>query len=193
MLSAVFTFGLYVAGHFSADLRNFEASSTRPLAARSRAALYYAAAEHGDVRRQERRSCTASRCRRRTSAERPPTARCTSSRCCSPASLDLLAAGLQVDAGARSARRLVVAAGLAVARAAAAGRARARYPERLSRRTRPLLLVRRGGAGAWRCRTTSLLADLYWIRAVQSLRRARSARRAARDPDATTCSTRCST
>lgn len=41
MLSAVFTFGLYVAGHFNADLKNFEAIvSSRPVAWTARA-LYY--------------------------------------------------------------------------------------------------------------------------------------------------------
>ena len=42
MLSAALTFGLYVAGHFSADLRNFE--QVRRLAGggrASRAALYW--------------------------------------------------------------------------------------------------------------------------------------------------------
>jgi ABC-type transport system involved in multi-copper enzyme maturation permease subunit len=41
MLSALFTFGLFVAGHFSADLRNFESVvSSKPLAALARG-LYY--------------------------------------------------------------------------------------------------------------------------------------------------------
>lgn len=41
MLSALFTFGLFVAGHFTADLRNFESVvSSKPLAALARG-LYY--------------------------------------------------------------------------------------------------------------------------------------------------------
>ena len=38
MLSAAFTFGLFVVGHFSADLRNFEQVVDSPAAARWRAA-----------------------------------------------------------------------------------------------------------------------------------------------------------
>jgi len=41
MLSALFTFALYVAGHFSADLRNFEAVVDSPLAGGVARALYY--------------------------------------------------------------------------------------------------------------------------------------------------------
>jgi Cu-processing system permease protein len=41
MLSAVFTFGLYVVGHFNADLRNFEAVVDSRVAASLARALYY--------------------------------------------------------------------------------------------------------------------------------------------------------
>ena len=41
MLSAAFTFGLYVAGHFSADLRNFQGIVTSPMAARLVRGLYW--------------------------------------------------------------------------------------------------------------------------------------------------------
>ncbi len=41
MLSALFTFGLFVAGHFSGDLRNFEEAVASPLAAGAAKALYY--------------------------------------------------------------------------------------------------------------------------------------------------------
>ena len=55
MLSAVFAFGLYVAGHFSADLKNFDvAVGDSPVAVRDDRPVL-PAAEHGDVRREERR------------------------------------------------------------------------------------------------------------------------------------------
>ena len=41
LLSAALTFGLYVVGHFNADLRNFERSSTRAPRPGWRAALYH--------------------------------------------------------------------------------------------------------------------------------------------------------
>ena len=42
MLSAVFAFGLYVAGHFSADLKNFDvAVGDSPVRYRDHGALYY--------------------------------------------------------------------------------------------------------------------------------------------------------
>ena len=41
MLSALFTFGLFVAGHFSGDLKNFEGAIASPLAAGAAKALYY--------------------------------------------------------------------------------------------------------------------------------------------------------
>jgi ABC-type transport system involved in multi-copper enzyme maturation permease subunit len=41
MLSAAFTFGLWVAGHFSADLRNFEQVVQSPATARLARGLYY--------------------------------------------------------------------------------------------------------------------------------------------------------
>lgn len=41
MLSAVFTFGLYVAGHFNADLKNFETIVDSPAVAWAARALYY--------------------------------------------------------------------------------------------------------------------------------------------------------
>jgi Cu-processing system permease protein len=41
MLSALFTFGLFIAGHFSADLRNFETAVDSPVAAGAAKALYY--------------------------------------------------------------------------------------------------------------------------------------------------------
>ena len=66
MLSAALTFGLFVAGHFSADLRNFEQVVDSPAAARAGARAVLGAAEPGAVRRQDRRSSTASRCRSAT-------------------------------------------------------------------------------------------------------------------------------
>ena len=41
LLSALLTLGLWVAGHFNADLRHFERSSTSPVAAGSRGCFYY--------------------------------------------------------------------------------------------------------------------------------------------------------
>jgi Cu-processing system permease protein len=41
MLSALFTFGLFVAGHFNADLRNFEAVVASPLVGAIARACYY--------------------------------------------------------------------------------------------------------------------------------------------------------
>ncbi len=41
MLSAALTFGLYVVGHFSADLRNFQQVVDSPLAARLARGLYW--------------------------------------------------------------------------------------------------------------------------------------------------------
>ena len=66
ILSAAFTFGLFVVGHFSADLRNFDQVVDSPAAARAGARAVLGAAEPRAVRRQVRRSCTASRCRSAT-------------------------------------------------------------------------------------------------------------------------------
>ena len=41
MLAALFTFGLFVAGHFNADLRNFEGVVASPIAGALARALYY--------------------------------------------------------------------------------------------------------------------------------------------------------
>jgi ABC-type transport system involved in multi-copper enzyme maturation permease subunit len=41
MLSAAFTFGLYVVGHFSGDLRNFQQVVASPAAARLARGLYW--------------------------------------------------------------------------------------------------------------------------------------------------------
>ena len=41
MLSAALTFGLFVAGHFSADLRNFDQVVDSPAAARLARGLYW--------------------------------------------------------------------------------------------------------------------------------------------------------
>src|SRR5262249_10546450 len=41
MLSAAFTFGLYIVGHFSADLRNFQQVVNSPAAARFARAMYW--------------------------------------------------------------------------------------------------------------------------------------------------------
>ena len=60
MLSAALTFGLYIVGHFSGDLRNFQHVVDSPAAAPLRARALLGAAEPGAVRRQERTSSTAS-------------------------------------------------------------------------------------------------------------------------------------
>jgi ABC-type transport system involved in multi-copper enzyme maturation permease subunit len=41
MLSAAFTFGVYVVGHFSADLRNFQGIVQSPMTARLVRGLYW--------------------------------------------------------------------------------------------------------------------------------------------------------
>jgi hypothetical protein len=41
MLSAAFTFGLFIVGHFSSDLRNFQDAVDSPAAARIASALYW--------------------------------------------------------------------------------------------------------------------------------------------------------
>jgi Cu-processing system permease protein len=41
MLSAAFTFGLYIVGHFSGDLRNFQQVVDSPAAARLARGLYW--------------------------------------------------------------------------------------------------------------------------------------------------------
>ena len=67
LLSAALTFGLYLVGHFNADLRNFEqVVDSKPAAWLARGALSRAAGSVG-VRRQDRRSCTGSRWRPATS------------------------------------------------------------------------------------------------------------------------------
>ena len=98
ILSAALTFGLYVVGHFNADLRNFEqVVESRPAAWLARG-LYYVLPEPRGVRRQDRRSSTGSRCRRLRGATIALRRRSTSRRSCSPRRVDLLAAGLQVTA-----------------------------------------------------------------------------------------------
>ena len=66
MLSAALTFGLYIVGHFSADLRNFQQVVDSPAAARVRARPLLGAAEPGAVRRQERRRPRRAACRSAT-------------------------------------------------------------------------------------------------------------------------------
>ena len=61
MLSAALTFGFYVAGHFSADLRNFDQVVDSTVARRSPAGAVLRAAEPRAVRRDARRSSTACR------------------------------------------------------------------------------------------------------------------------------------
>ena len=66
MLSAALTFGLFVVGHFSADLRNFEQVVDSPAAARAGARPVLGAAEPGAVRRQGAGRPRRSRCRSAT-------------------------------------------------------------------------------------------------------------------------------
>ena len=63
ILSAALTFGLYIAGHFNADLRNFEQVVESKTAAWLARGLYHRAAGPVRVRRQDRRSSMACRCR----------------------------------------------------------------------------------------------------------------------------------
>ena len=57
------TFGLFVAGRFSADLRNFDQVVDSPAAARLARGLYWVLPNLAPVRRASRRSSTGSRCR----------------------------------------------------------------------------------------------------------------------------------
>ena len=64
MLSAFLTFGLYVVGHFNADLRNFEAVVDLKPAAYARSRALLPAAKSRGARHQERgRSCRSRFCR----------------------------------------------------------------------------------------------------------------------------------
>ena len=74
MLSALFTFGLFVVGHFNADLRNFEAVSPRAAVGAVARALLLPAAEHGGVRREDGGRARAAGARPATCAERRATA-----------------------------------------------------------------------------------------------------------------------
>ena len=67
MLSAALTFGLFVVGHFSADLRNFEHVVDSPAAARLARGAVLGAAEPRAVRRQGAGRPRRSRCRPATS------------------------------------------------------------------------------------------------------------------------------
>ena len=66
MLSAAFTFGLYVVGHFNADLAHFENVVKSPAAGVARQGAVLRPAQPGAVRRQGGRRARPARLRRRT-------------------------------------------------------------------------------------------------------------------------------
>ena len=74
MLSAALTFGLYVAGHFNADLKNFDRIVDSQAGRLARARRLPRAAGSLRVRREDARSCTACRWRPATWRPRPRTA-----------------------------------------------------------------------------------------------------------------------
>ena len=70
MLAAALTFGLYVVGHFNADLKNFESGDRFEADRVSRARAVLPVAEPGAARRQERRRARSARARDVPPAER---------------------------------------------------------------------------------------------------------------------------
>ena len=114
-----------------------------------------------------RRSSTAAGARGVRRA-RPRSTASSTSRCCSSARCDLLAAGLQVD-DAPPLRRAACCSCCCWPRSSACRRCASAGARRCRRATRqPAVRAVAGGAEArWRCRTTRSLADVYWIRAVQ--------------------------
>ena len=73
MLSAAFTFGLFIAGHFSADLRNFEPGRRFARGRQAGARAVLGAAEPRTVRRQGAGRACAAGAARVHAADRPPT------------------------------------------------------------------------------------------------------------------------
>ena len=126
LLSAALTFGLYVAGHFNADLRNFDqVVSSQPAAWLARGALSRAA-RPVRLRRQDRRSSTA--CRSSAGYVLSTTGYGAGVHRGAAAGCDghLLAAGLQVSARRASCRSPGRCSALATRRGAAGRPRRAR-------------------------------------------------------------------
>ena len=168
LLSAALTFGLYIVGHFNADLRNFEqVVESRPAAWLARG-LYHAAARSLGLRHQD-----GSRARSAVPAgyvaRRRRYGLAYIAMLLLVAIADLLAAGFQVTAptavtrGTRGARR---------AGAASVWRRRSRLRVIASIRPRAVRSnapVRQSGEALKRIALAfdALAADVYWIRAIQ--------------------------
>ena len=159
MLSAAFTFGLFVAGHFSADLRNFDQVVDSPAGGAARARAVLRAAEPRRRSTSRRRSCTAAGAAGYLALTVGYGRRLHRDRCSIGGACDLLAAGLQMTRARsplrrrrrdwRSSRRCSAAA------VVAAGAARAtRYP-RADGGRRGSLYLHRGAAPARCLRATT--------------------------------------
>ena len=108
MLSAAFTFGLFVAGHFSADLRNFEqVVDRRAAAARARRSTGCCRTSRRSTSRSQVVHGAAGAARLPGADARGYGAALHRASCCVAGDRDLLAAGLQVMTPARVSRRVV--------------------------------------------------------------------------------------
>ena len=146
MLAAALTFGLYVVGHFNADLKNFESVIDSKAVAYARPRAVLRAAEPGAARHQERRGARRARARDVSLAERRVQRSCTWRCWCRPRRSSS-GAGISNDA-APADRRLhcvALAAMLAVAIALQVVRDRA-FASHSGRQAGPLRQQRRGHA-----------------------------------------------
>ena len=173
LLSAALTFGLYIVGHFNADLKNFEQvvdSTRRDWLARGR--LLRAAGPLG-VRRQDRRSSTACRCAAGYLASTAVYGVLYIAARAPARDVHLLAAGLQVTPAAATRHR---------GRGRRASSLRPRSPCRSSAIGSIRSTDRRHRAASCTCSPArrmermalefdALAADVYWIRAHSALRR----------------------
>ena len=159
ILSAALTFGFFVAGHFSADLRNFEQVVDSPTARAAGAARSTTCCRTWRRSTSRRRSCTGSRCRPATSRSRCAYAalyigdaagrrRCSSSR--GATSSDVNGA----DHPSSVAAVLALVAVLMAGAARVAGGARAAVPDARAGRRDALPAARADAAPARRSRTT---------------------------------------
>ena len=176
MLSAAFTFGLYIVGHFNADLAHFEDVVKSPAAGVARQGAVLPPAQPGAVRREGGRRARPAGVRgvRRADVRvRPPLRR----RDDCAGGPRLLAAGLQVAMSTPGRSR-------AQGRSAARWRSSRRLPCCGSPRCRCRRIARRGTRRRRSATTSStsaaerpcsraalgfdaILADVYWIRAIQ--------------------------
>ena len=190
MLSAVLTFGLYVAGHFNADLKNFDKSSSRSAAIWLARGIYHVLPDLSafDVKTEVVHGLPVPLGYLASTA---PTAWRTSSRSCS-------CRRSSFRGGTSSERRAATAVVLLLAQRAFAG-AIALQMAAGSLRTRATIssaeqmLYVRSGAALKRLTLVfdALAADVYWIRAIQHYGGDRLSGPQAADRS-TSCSTRCS-